>query len=35
MVEAGNEAIVYHPDDFIRNQAEPCWNAMIDKALSE
>jgi hypothetical protein len=33
MVEAGEDAIIYHPDDIIRNQAEPCWSAMITTAL--
>jgi hypothetical protein len=35
MVEAGDDVVVYHPDDIIRNRAEAIWQAMIDKALGK
>lgn len=35
MTQAGEDAITYHPDDIIKNQADPCWQAMIDAALNE
>ena len=34
MAEAGDDIAIYHPDDIIRNQAEPIYQAMIDAALS-
>lgn len=35
MIEAGDDAIIYHPEDIICNQAKRCWPAMINHALSE
>jgi hypothetical protein len=32
MSAAGNEAVNYHPDDIIRNQADIAWSAMLDVA---
>jgi hypothetical protein len=33
VAEHGEEAIIYHPEDIIRNQAEPAWHAMITSIL--
>lgn len=35
MVRAGEDAMIYPVDDFIRNQAEPVFAAMIQAVLGE
>jgi len=35
MEGAGDDVMIYHPDDFIRNQAGRVWQAMLTKAKEE